>query len=105
MWHTLAAAMRRSLQNMKKSPRVADENMFGDGNRTELPIFAGRSGWNGFSVILSVVGAPFSLFSCLSQPRINGGDGVWVSGTHELARMSEINHLMVNDSMRYAILM
>lgn len=90
---------------MRKSPRVADENMFGDGNGAEVAIFAGgrRSGWGGFSVLCSVVRAPLALFSCLSQPHINGADGVWVSS--ELARISEMNHLMVNDSMRYAILM
>ena len=107
MWRVLAV-MRRNLQNMRKSPRVADENMFGDRNGAELPMFGRgierrRSGWNGFSVICSVVRAPISLLSCLSQPHISGADGVWVSS--ELGRISEMNHLMVNDSLRYAILM
>ncbi|KAL7250130.1 hypothetical protein ACSBR1_012182 [Camellia fascicularis] len=100
--------MKRNLQNIRKSPRVADETMFGDGNGAELPMFGRgmdrrRSGWSVFSVICSAVQAPLSLFSCLSHPHINGADGVWVSS--ELARISEMNHLMVNDSMRYAILM
>ncbi|KAA8524800.1 hypothetical protein F0562_011223 [Nyssa sinensis] len=107
MWR-MVAVMRRNLQNMRKSPRVADENMFGDGNGAELAIFAGnidrrRPGWNGISVIYSIVRAPFSVLSCFSHPHINGADGVWASG--ELARISEMNHLMVSDSMRYAILM
>ncbi|GMP53792.1 hypothetical protein CsSME_00019161 [Camellia sinensis var. sinensis] len=81
--------MKRNVQNIRKSPRVADETI--------------RSGWSVFSVICSAVRAPLSLFSCLSHPHVNGADGVWVSS--ELARISEMNHLMVNDSMRYAILM
>ncbi|GFS30457.1 hypothetical protein Acr_00g0012030 [Actinidia rufa] len=35
MWRMLTV-MRRNLQNMRKSPRVADENMFGDRNGAEL---------------------------------------------------------------------
>ncbi|KAA8526573.1 hypothetical protein F0562_008224 [Nyssa sinensis] len=90
---SLLAVMRRNLQNMRKSPRVADENMFGDGNGAELPIFNRRQpGWNGFSVIYSIARAPFSLLSCFSNPRVNGADGVWASS--ELAQISEMNHLM-----------
>uniref|UniRef100_A0A5B7BSP1 Uncharacterized protein n=1 Tax=Davidia involucrata TaxID=16924 RepID=A0A5B7BSP1_DAVIN len=107
MWRMLAV-MRRNLQNMRKSPRVADENMFVDGNGAELPISARnidgrRPGWNGFSVIYSISRAPFSLLSCFSHPHVNGADGVWASG--EFTQISEMNHLMVSDSMRYAILM
>ncbi|KAK9285817.1 hypothetical protein L1049_025236 [Liquidambar formosana] len=107
MWRVLAA-MRRNLENIRKSPRVADENMFRDGNGAELPIFARnmdrrQRGWNGFSVIYCLVRAPLSLLSCLSHPHVNAADGVWVSS--EYAQISEMNHLMVNDSMRYAILM
>lgn len=91
----------------RKSPRVADENMFGDnGNGVGLPILAQnrtRQGWYGLTVICSIVRAPLSLLSCLSHPHINNADGVLASG--ELARMSEMNNLMVSDSMRYAILM
>ncbi|KAI4308262.1 hypothetical protein L6164_031355 [Bauhinia variegata] len=109
MWRLLAA-VARNVQNMKKSSRVADENMFEGGNAAELPIFArepaGRRehhGWNGFSVIYAVLHAPISMISCVSHPQVNGSDGVWVSG--EFAQISEMNHLMVSDSMRYAILM
>ncbi|XWS47347.1 hypothetical protein CRYUN_Cryun14cG0144700 [Craigia yunnanensis] len=114
MWHMLVV-LRRNLQKIKKSPRVADENMFGgannnnnnnNNNRAEMPIFIDRrprGSWNGLSVICSVVRAPLSLVSCFSQPHVNGADGVWMSS--EFAQISEMNHLMVSDSMRYAILM
>ncbi|KAK2977003.1 hypothetical protein RJ640_013621 [Escallonia rubra] len=97
----ILAAMR---QNMKKTARVADENMVGDGNGDIFApnVHRARQGWNGLSFICSIVRAPLSLLSCLTHPHINGADGVWVSG--ELARISEMNHLMVSDSMRYAIL-
>ncbi|KAE8690160.1 protochlorophyllide reductase [Hibiscus syriacus] len=106
MWRMLVA-LRRNLQNIKKSHRVADENMVvgggGNNNGGEMPGFVDRR-WNGLSVICSVVRAPFTLVSCFSQPHVNGADGVWVS-SHEFAQISEMNHLMVSDSMRYAILM
>lgn len=87
---------------------MADENMLGDGNGTELPIIGNgtdgrRCVSNGFSAIYNMVQAPLSLLSCFSHPRVNGADGLWVSG--DFASFSEINHLVVNDSMRYAILM
>ncbi|CAN4113350.1 unnamed protein product [Withania somnifera] len=101
MWRLLVT-MR---QNMGKSPRVADENMTnvyrGENNGS------GRStrqhNWTGLSIIYGVFRAPLALFSCLNHPRINGTDGVWVSS--EFSQISEMNHLMVSDSMRYAILM
>ncbi|XP_061352591.1 uncharacterized protein LOC133297459 [Gastrolobium bilobum] len=107
MWH-LVAAVTRKLQNTNKGSRVADENMFEAGNEVELPMFRrdrGRRqhGWSGFSLIYSILHAPISILSCVSNPQANGSDGVWVSA--EFAQVSEMNHLMVNDSMRYAILM
>ncbi|XP_062107245.1 uncharacterized protein LOC133818402 [Humulus lupulus] len=118
MWRRVAT-LGQNLQNIRKSPRVADESMFGGGNnQAELPIIAhGRSPaiWKGLTIICSVVRAPIlSLFSCFSQPsshHVNGGGGgnnitaygVWATG--EFAQISEMNHLMVSDSMRYAILM
>ncbi|GMI98549.1 hypothetical protein like AT5G35732 [Hibiscus trionum] len=118
MWRMLVA-LRRNLQNIKKSHRVADENMVaavvvvgGNNNNNnnngvdEMPVFVDRSrthgSWNRkcLSVVCSVVRAPFTLVSCFSQPHVNGADGVWVSG-HEFAQISE----MVSNSMRYAILM
>lgn len=99
------AVMRHTIRNMKKSTKVADENMFGEGNRVELPVIARHTtqGYNGFSFIYSILRAPISLLSCLSSHPNSGVDEAWVSG--ELALISEVNHLMVNDSMRYAILM
>ncbi|XP_044494259.1 uncharacterized protein LOC123217342 [Mangifera indica] len=110
MWRMLVV-MKRNLQNIRKSPRVADENMFNI-NGAELPILvhdmnirrrSSHRGWNAFSLIYALVRAPLSIVSCFSQPHVNGADGVWVSG--EFAQISEMNHLMVSDSMRYAILM
>ncbi|GKD61591.1 hypothetical protein Tco_1299100 [Tanacetum coccineum] len=94
--------------NMRKSPKVADESMFGEGNGPEFPNMAQhtRQGFSsGLSIIYTIIRAPFSLLSCLSSPHhISGAaDGVWVSG--EFSRMSNVNHLVVSDSMRYAILM
>uniref|UniRef100_A0A0V0GLL8 Putative ovule protein n=1 Tax=Solanum chacoense TaxID=4108 RepID=A0A0V0GLL8_SOLCH len=101
MWRLLVS-VRQNLQNMGKSPRVADENMTnicrGENNRSTR-----QHNWTGFSIICGVFRAPLALFSCLNHPRLNGTDGVWVSG--EFSQISEMNHLMVSDSMRYAILM
>ncbi|KAL4369069.1 hypothetical protein GQ457_05G004760 [Hibiscus cannabinus] len=103
MWRMLVA-LRRNLRNIKKSHRVADENMVvggGGGGETDRRRSQPQGSWNGLT---SVVRAPFTLVSCFSQPHVNGADGVWVS-THELSQISEINHFMVTDSMRYAILL
>lgn len=111
MWR-LAAAVRRNLHNIRKSPRVADESMYGvgvagvdGGGRVAAVVDGGRREGNsyGFSMIYSLLRTPFSILSCFSQPHVNGVDGMWVSG--EFPRISEVNHLMVSDSMRYAILM
>ncbi|KAF9611305.1 hypothetical protein IFM89_029743 [Coptis chinensis] len=98
MW-PLLAAVKRKFGNIRKSSRVADENMFGEGNDgAEL-----HHEWNFLSVLETVVQGPLLLFSCVAQPQVTGADGMWVHG--EYGRFSEINHLMVNDGMRYAILM
>ncbi|KAL8264486.1 hypothetical protein R6Q59_022616 [Mikania micrantha] len=99
------AVMRRNVQNMKKSTKVADENMFREGNVVELAVIGHptRQGYNGVSLICSILRAPLALLSCLSSQPHSSGDGAWVSG--DLVRVSEANHLIVNDSMRYAILM
>ncbi|KAK6918767.1 hypothetical protein RJ641_017189 [Dillenia turbinata] len=99
MWSRLAA-ISRNVQNIRKSPRVADENMLGENFGREME--RRRNHRNGSPIIYSILRAPFSLFSCFSHPHGNGIDGVWVSG--ELAHISEMNYLMVSDSMRYAIL-
>ncbi|CAI9782288.1 unnamed protein product [Fraxinus pennsylvanica] len=100
--------MRRNLHNMKKSSRVADENILTNENGAELPIVVDRRmrsrGWNNWlSVLYGIARVPTSLLSCLSHPRMNAIDGVWVSS--ELAQTPEVNHLLVRDSMRYAIFM
>jgi hypothetical protein len=99
---------RINFDKMKKSSKVADENMFEGGERgVEVAIFGGERGrrqhGHVFSVIFAILQAPISILSCVSNPRVNGSDGVWASG--EFTQISEINHIMVNDSMRYAILM
>ncbi|CAI9787135.1 unnamed protein product [Fraxinus pennsylvanica] len=101
--------MRRNLGNMKKRSRVVDENSFH--NLDELPHIdmerrRSRGGWhsNGLAAALyCIIRTPFSLISCLLNPQMNGTDDMWMSA--ELPRISEVNHLMVRDSMRYAILM
>nr|GEV40714.1 ribonuclease H-like domain-containing protein [Tanacetum cinerariifolium] len=81
---------------MRKSPKVADESMFGEGNGPEFPNMAPhtRQGFSrDLSILYIIIRAPFSLLSCLSSPHhISGAaDGVWVSG--EFSRMSDVNHL------------
>ncbi|KAI3440934.1 uncharacterized protein J3R85_002967 [Psidium guajava] len=105
---------RRMFRTMprRKSSRVADEAMLGGRDRADLPIFAwepdGRSarGWRGLPVLFyGVFRATVSIISCFSPPHVNGADGAWVPG-HEFGHQaSEMNHLVVSDSMRYAILM
>ena len=107
------AILGHNLENIRKSPRVADESMFGGGannnNPPELLMIRNRRSsrrWKGMAIICGVVWVPIlSLFSCFSQPRHHHhtNAGVWAGG--EFAQISEINHLMVSDSMRYAILM
>ncbi|KAD3066603.1 hypothetical protein E3N88_34483 [Mikania micrantha] len=98
-----------NMRCMKKSPKVADESMFREGNGLEFPNMGQQTRQGLFStqlaLIYNIIRAPLALLSCLSsQHGISGAsDGVWVSG--EFAQMSEVNHLMVNDSMRYVILM
>ncbi|KAE9614891.1 hypothetical protein Lal_00036027 [Lupinus albus] len=103
MWRLISAVTR-------KRSKVADSNMFEEGNgvEVEVQIFGHererrQHGWARFSVIHSILNVPISILSCVSHPQVNGSDGVWVSG--EFSHISEINHLMVSDSMRYAILM
>ncbi|QHO38552.1 hypothetical protein HN51_004888 [Arachis hypogaea] len=97
MWRVVDA-VRRNLQNMKKSSRVADESMLDRGGEG-----GGEHGW---SIVCYILQAPMSILSCVSHPHVNNGShhaGVWASA--EIAQISEMNQLMVNDSMRYAILM
>ncbi|KAL2464982.1 hypothetical protein Adt_40833 [Abeliophyllum distichum] len=93
MWRILAT-VRRNLGNMKKRSRVADENIFH--NLDEFPpvdVERRRSGggWhsNGLAAVMyCIIRAPFSLISCLSDPPMNGTDGLWMSA--ELPQISEM---------------
>ncbi|XP_061375017.1 uncharacterized protein LOC133317198 [Gastrolobium bilobum] len=104
MWGVIAA-VTRNLHSTRKNSKVADENMFEPGNAVELQIFGHDRGrrQHGWRLVYSILHAPISILSCVSHPHVNGSDGVWVTG--EFSQISEMNHLMVNDSMRYAILM
>lgn len=90
----MLSVLRRNLQNLRKSQRVVDESALpsttvnGDGR---------RNGSNG------VMKFPLSIMSCFVVPSVSRTDGVWVSGDY--GRVSEVNHLMVCDGMRYALLM
>ncbi|XP_020210367.1 uncharacterized protein LOC109795320 isoform X1 [Cajanus cajan] len=102
MWRLLTA-VTRNLNNTRKSSKVADESMFEQGNGVEL--FGHdreRRRQHGWGLVCSILQAPISILSCVSHPQVNGSD-IWVTG--EFSQVSEMNHLMVSDSMRYAILM
>uniref|UniRef100_A0A2P2PM67 Uncharacterized protein n=1 Tax=Rhizophora mucronata TaxID=61149 RepID=A0A2P2PM67_RHIMU len=105
MWRTLAR-LARSMRNIRKSPRVADESMFNgaDGAADQYPILdAAAHRGHSFSAVFDVVLAPLNVLSCFSQPYVSGADSLWLSG--EFGQQSELNYHIVNDSMRYAILM
>ncbi|XP_073147805.1 uncharacterized protein [Henckelia pumila] len=88
---------------MKKTSRVVDESFVGGG----IGGRPSRSRWSHgllSGIVCGILRASFTLISCVSQhPQISGTDGMWVSA--ELTQTSELNHLIVRDSMRYAILM
>ncbi|KAL2938703.1 hypothetical protein RDABS01_022152 [Bienertia sinuspersici] len=56
--------------------------------------------WQGLTLIFRI---PFSILSCFSHQHGNAADAIWVTG--EMLRTSDVDHLMISDSMRYAILM
>ncbi|CAA7016065.1 unnamed protein product [Microthlaspi erraticum] len=102
----MLTVLRRNLQNLRKSPRVADEtelastsvNINGVGTGGVAHHNERRDGSN--AVMMRF---PFSIISCFAVPRVRGTDGLWMSGDYD--SVSEVNHLMVSDGMRYAILM
>ncbi|KMT13742.1 hypothetical protein BVRB_4g081210 [Beta vulgaris subsp. vulgaris] len=101
-------AFREHILTKRKSPKVADETMFVNGIGARIPTYGeevdhSRQPWNGFLIIYTIVRIPFSILSCFSNRRGNTADRTWVTG--DPMRTSEIDHLMVSDSMRYAILM
>ncbi|XP_010435463.1 PREDICTED: uncharacterized protein LOC104719278 [Camelina sativa] len=97
----MLSILRRNLQNLRKSPRVADE--------TDLQPSTAGSGQGdiahgrreGFNAV--IMRFPLSIISCFAVPSVSGTDGLWMSGDY--GSVSEVNHLMVSDGMRYAILM
>ncbi|XP_010557691.1 PREDICTED: uncharacterized protein LOC104826613 [Tarenaya hassleriana] len=94
MMFEMLSVLRQNLQNLRKSPRVADESA------STVIVADGRRDGNGNGLMR----IPLSILSCFAVPRVRGTDGLWVSGDY-YARVSEVNHLMVSDGMRYAILM
>lgn len=92
-------ALREHVLTKRKTSKVADEAMpmYADG------VAGSRQTWNGFMVIYTIVRVPFSILSCFTKRRGSTADRTWVTG--DLMRTSEIDHIMVSDSMRYAILM
>ncbi|XP_022985817.1 uncharacterized protein LOC111483748 [Cucurbita maxima] len=111
MWR-LIAALRPTLHNFTNSHRVADESMF---TTTEFPIYAVANhhhhrrpaAHRTFSAVFSIIRAPFSILSCFAPPPVHSSaDTFWLSTDHYFAStISETNHLMVSDGMRYAMLM
>lgn len=88
----MLSVIRRNLQNLRKSHRVADESTL-----PSTPVVEG-DGSNGVMMKF-----PLSIMSCFAVPPVSRTDGVWLSGDY--GRVSEVNHLMVCDGMRYALLM
>ncbi|CAH8368933.1 unnamed protein product [Eruca vesicaria subsp. sativa] len=91
----MLSILRRNLQNLRKSPRVADESV--------LPSTTVNRDGRGNESNGVMMKFPLSIMSCFAVPRGSRTDGVWVSGDY--GRVSEVNHLMVCDGMRYALLM
>lgn len=97
----MLSVLRRNLQNLRKSPRVADETELPSSNAGAGPGVVANGRRDGFNSV--IMRFPFSIISCFAVPRVSGTDGLSMSGDY--GSVSEINHLMVSDSMRYAILM
>ncbi|CAN1838223.1 hypothetical protein LINPERHAP1_LOCUS35381 [Linum perenne] len=106
--------LARLRRDIRKSPRVADESTMGGTMTTMTRVGGGGGGenqhqqhvahtLNKFTTVVSLVLSPFSMFLCLSQPRVNGADRMWAS--MEVPRSSEANNHLIalSDGMRYAI--
>ncbi|KAH7674153.1 hypothetical protein IHE45_08G053700 [Dioscorea alata] len=96
------AAVKRRLNLTKKTARVADESSVGRGDGDGLignPV-TGRGG-SPFSGFFMLMLAPLEAVSYLVCRPGDGSGDVWPAG--ELPRASEMDYLMVRDSMRYAI--
>lgn len=99
----LLVAMKQKLLRATKK-RVADESSIGNG--PELPVGGQQlshrhTAWSAISSLYHILRAPMVLMGCIDPNQINGADDMWVSG--EFSTTSEMNYLMVRDSMRYAI--
>ncbi|XP_020530717.1 uncharacterized protein LOC110008330 [Amborella trichopoda] len=99
-------------KSLKGSSRVVDESNIAVApvNLPEIQPEIGRNPWK--SGFLSIFRAPLAVLACVSRHEGDfpgefpaswpeSRDGVWFSG--EIPRISEMNYLMVRDSMRYAI--
>ncbi|GMG98741.1 hypothetical protein Nepgr_000581 [Nepenthes gracilis] len=115
MLHRLAV-LRRQIQGIRRSPKVADETMFaahdddGAGHAAHhLHQETERRGraWHVFSAVYGIIRIPFSIIPCFSHHHGNGdyvADGMWVAGGTVSSSEME-HHLMVTESMRYVILL
>ncbi|KAJ6829175.1 uncharacterized protein M6B38_360215 [Iris pallida] len=99
MWQLLKAMKRQlSIRRRQKSSRVADESAVGSLQALNQA-HVDRS-VSSLSVLLVIVRAPLAVASCL-MGQTDGMEEAWASG--EQPRTAEMDHLMVRDSMRYAI--
>ncbi|CAF1857550.1 unnamed protein product [Brassica napus] len=96
----MLSILRRNLQNLRKSPRVADETEMASTTQGAGVVAHNERRDRANAVMMRF---PFSIISCFAVPRVSGTDGLWMSGDY--ASVSEVNHLMASDGMRYAILM
>ncbi|CAA7407931.1 unnamed protein product [Spirodela intermedia] len=88
--------LKRRLCRYGNGARIFDESAFA-GQNNEVPATPSDRAHGGASALLAVVLAPLSLLACFSRHPV---DGTMERG--EFSRV-EIDHLRVNDGMRYAI--
>ncbi|KAF3782655.1 hypothetical protein EJ110_NYTH33767 [Nymphaea thermarum] len=104
---TLMASVKRAIRRrFGRSARVADENTLVlpaefDAQRQMRNGAAG----GGFSLLQEIAALPLALLACAAC--VHQGEEHpplgWPDNGEAVSRISEINHLMVRDSMRYAI--
>ncbi|KAG2307228.1 hypothetical protein Bca52824_026976 [Brassica carinata] len=85
----MLSILRRNLQNLRKSPRVADETEMASTTQGAGVVARNERRYETNAVMMRF---PFSIISCFSVPRVSGTDGLWMSGDY--ASVSEVNHLM-----------
>ncbi|KAK1295931.1 hypothetical protein QJS10_CPB15g01551 [Acorus calamus] len=105
MLRFLAAVARSLMRPTRKGSRVVDESAFrggGDGGDEAAAAAAGGGGGGGLSLLSRIARAPLHVISCMAHADdVDLSAAVWASG--ELSRPSDLDYLMVRDSMRYAI--